>query len=198
MFTPSNPIKATILLLLLSNRMSLIANMNLVTLDCQIVSKYLAIHGCQIKSDNLATKNSKFIQRCWWHHADIIKPKARGYMLHTVLCLLKTYLKPNIRWKHGFNSCDKGLTQEMVATTAVVTSTMQIVEYHVKYSTTTDQTHLKQTTVMVGAKGKPKKRGYHCSYKYYLKHRVRVLLDHGHNRHPVLLPRQTHAVSLLK
>ncbi len=85
----------------------------------------------------------------------------------------------------------------MVATAATVTSTMQIVEYHVKYNTTTDQTHLKQTTVVEGGKGK-QKRGYHCSYKYYLKHIVWVLLDRGHNRHLVLLPRQTHAVSLLK
>ncbi len=79
-------------------------------------------------------------------------------MLYTVLRLLKTYLKPNIRWKHGFNSCDKGLTQEMVTTAATVISTMQIVEYHVKYNTTTDQTHLKQTTVVVGGKGKPWKK----------------------------------------
>ncbi len=86
----------------------------------------------------------------------------------------------------------------MVTTATAVTSTMWIVEYHVKYNTTTDQTHLKQTTVVVGGKGKPKKRGYHCSYKYYVKHIVRVLLDHGHNRHLVLLPWQTHAVSLLE
>jgi hypothetical protein len=59
----------------------------------------------------------------------------------------------------------------MVATAAAVTSTMQIVEYHVKYNTTPNQTHLKQTTVVVGGKGK-QKRGYHCSYKYYLKHIV--------------------------
>jgi hypothetical protein len=45
----------------------------------------------------------------------------------------------------------------MVTTTAAVTRTMQIVEYHVKYITTTDQTHLKQTTVVIGGKGKPKK-----------------------------------------
>ncbi len=98
-------------------------------------------------------------------------------MSNTVLRLLKTYLKPNIRWKHGFNSCDKGSTQEIVTTAAAVTSTMHIVEYHVEYNTTTDQTHLKQTTVVVGGKGKPIKKGYHCSNKYYLKHIVRVLLD---------------------
>ncbi len=88
-------------------------------------------------------------------------------MLYTVLCLLKTYLKPNIRWKHGFSSCDKGLTQEMVTTTTAVTSTMQIVEYHVKYNNTTDQTHLKQTIFVVGVRVNLK-RGYHCSNKYYL------------------------------
>jgi hypothetical protein len=80
-------------------------------------------------------------------------------MLCTVLRLLKTYLKPH-RWlKHGFNSCDKGLTQGMVTTAATVMSTMQIVEYHVKYNTTTDQTHLKQTTVVIGGKVKPRKKG---------------------------------------
>jgi hypothetical protein len=85
----------------------------------------------------------------------------------------------------------------MVTTTTAVTSTMQIVEYHVEYNTTTDQTHLKQTAVVVGGKVIPRKKGYHCSYKYYLKHTVWVLLDSGHNRHQVLLPRQTHAVSVL-
>jgi len=85
----------------------------------------------------------------------------------------------------------------MVTTAAAVTSTMQIVEYHVKYNTTTDQTHLKQTTVMVGGRVNLK-RGYHCSNKYYLKHIVQVLLDCGHNRHLVLLPKQTYAVSLLE
>jgi hypothetical protein len=56
----------------------------------------------------------------------------------------------------------------MVTTTAAVTSTMQIMEYHVKYNTTTDQTHLKQTTVVEGVRVNLKK-GYHCSNKYYLK-----------------------------
>ncbi len=73
-------------------------------------------------------------------------------------------LKPNTRWNYGINSCDKGLTQEMVTTTTAVTSTMQIVEYHVKYNTTTDQTHLKQTTVVVGVRVNLKK-GYHRSNK---------------------------------
>ncbi len=78
-------------------------------------------------------------------------------MLNAVLHLLKTHLKPNIRYKYGINSCDKGLTQELVTTTAAVTSTMQNVE-HVKYNTTTDQTHLKQTTVVVGVRVSQKKR----------------------------------------
>jgi hypothetical protein len=56
----------------------------------------------------------------------------------------------------------------MVTTATAVTSTMQIVEYHVEYNTTTDQTHLKQTTIVVGSKVTPKKNVYHCSYKYYL------------------------------
>ncbi len=56
----------------------------------------------------------------------------------------------------------------MVTTTAAVTSTMQIVEYHVEYNTTTDQTHLKQTTVVVEGRVNLK-RGYNCSNKYYLK-----------------------------
>jgi hypothetical protein len=47
----------------------------------------------------------------------------------------------------------------MVTTAAAVTSTMQIVEYHVEYNTTTDQTHLKQTTVVVGSKVTPRKKG---------------------------------------
>jgi hypothetical protein len=86
----------------------------------------------------------------------------------------------------------------MVSTATAVTSTMQIVEYHVEYNTTTDQNHLKQTTLVVGGKVTPRKKSYHCSYKYYLKHTVRVLIDRGHNRHLGLLPRHTNAVSLLK
>jgi hypothetical protein len=46
----------------------------------------------------------------------------------------------------------------MLTTTASVKSTMQIVKYHVKYNTTTDQTHLKQTTVVVGVRVNLKKR----------------------------------------
>ncbi len=56
-----------------------------------------------------------------------------------------------------------------MVTTATVTSTMQIVEYHVKYNTTTDQTHLKQTTVVVGVRVNLKTKSYHRSNKYYLK-----------------------------
>jgi hypothetical protein len=61
--------------------------------------------------------------------------------------------------KHGFNSYDKGLNREMVTTTAAVTSTMQIVECHVEYNTTTDQTHLKQTNLVLGGKVTPRKKG---------------------------------------
>ncbi len=46
----------------------------------------------------------------------------------------------------------------MVTTAAAVTSTMQIVEYHVEYNTITDQTHLKQTTLVVGGKVTLKKK----------------------------------------
>jgi hypothetical protein len=56
----------------------------------------------------------------------------------------------------------------MVTTTAAVTSTMQIVEYHVRDNSTTDQTHLKQTTGVVGVRVNLKK-GYNHSNKYYLK-----------------------------
>ncbi len=56
----------------------------------------------------------------------------------------------------------------MVTTTAAVTSTMQIVEYHVKYNTTTNQTHLEQSTVVVVVRVNLKKV-YHRSNKYYLK-----------------------------
>jgi hypothetical protein len=40
----------------------------------------------------------------------------------------------------------------MVTTTATVTSTMQIVEYHVKHNTTTDQNPTEQTTIVVGVR----------------------------------------------
>jgi hypothetical protein len=45
---------------------------------------------------------------------------------------------------------------------------MQNVEY-VKYNTTTDQTNLKQTTVVVGGRVNQKEKGYHHSNKYYRK-----------------------------
>jgi hypothetical protein len=55
--------------------MLLIAKTNLATLDRQILSKYLAIHGRQITSNDLAMKNSKLlaikmmlvhvIKQCW-------------------------------------------------------------------------------------------------------------------------------------
>ena len=63
----------------------------------------------------------------------------------------------------------------MVTTTAAVTSTMQIVEYHVKYNTTTDQTHLKQTNVVVGVRVNLKRDYHHCN-KYYLKAYSAVLV----------------------
>ncbi len=47
----------------------------------------------------------------------------------------------------------------MVTAASAVMNTMQIVEYHVKYNTTTDQTHLKQTTVVAGGKVTPRKKG---------------------------------------
>ncbi len=47
----------------------------------------------------------------------------------------------------------------MVTTTAAATSTMQIVDSHVEYNTTTDQTYLKQTTIVVGGKVTPRKKG---------------------------------------
>ncbi len=56
----------------------------------------------------------------------------------------------------------------LIRGTATVTSTMQIVEYHVKYNTTTNHTHLKQTIVVVGVRVNLK-RDYHPGNKYYLK-----------------------------
>ncbi len=53
----------------------------------------------------------------------------------------------------------RGWTKKMVTTASAVMSTMQIVEYHVEYNTTTDQTHLKQTTLVVGGKVTPRKKG---------------------------------------
>ncbi len=67
----------------------------------------------------------------------------------------------------------------MVTTTATVTSTMKIVEYHVKHNTTTDQNPTEADHCYGRGKGKPK-NGYHHSNKYYLKHIVWVLLDRRH------------------
>jgi hypothetical protein len=74
----------------------------------------------------------------------------------------------------------------MVTTAASVTSTMQIIELHVKYNTTTNLNPPEADHCCGRGKGKPKK-GYHRSNKYYLKHIVWVLLDHGHNRHLVFV-----------
>jgi hypothetical protein len=90
----------------------------------------------------------------------------------------------------------------MVTTTAAVTSTMQIVEYHVNYNTTTDRNPPDRDHCCGRGKGKPK-NGYHCSNKCYLQHIVQVLLDRGHNRHlvffikdkPILLPYSNRLVS---
>jgi hypothetical protein len=71
----------------------------------------------------------------------------------------------------------------MVTTIAAVTSTMQIVKYHVMYNTTVDQNTPEADHCCGRGKGAPKKV-YNCSNKYYLKHIVQVLLDHGHNKHP--------------
>ena len=75
----------------------------------------------------------------------------------------------------------------MVTTAAAVTSTMQIVEYHAKYNTTTDYKPPEADHCCGRGKGKPKIKGYHHSNKYYLKHIVQVLLDRGHNRHLVFI-----------
>jgi hypothetical protein len=56
MFTPSNPIKATTYHYCLAIGCRQIANMNLATVDHQIVSEYLAIHVHQITSNDLALK----------------------------------------------------------------------------------------------------------------------------------------------
>jgi hypothetical protein len=86
----------------------------------------------------------------------------------------------------------------MLTTTAAVTSTMQIVEYCLKYSTTTDHNPPEADHCCSRGKGKPK-NGYHHSIKYYLKHIVQVLLDRGHNRHLVFVTKyRPNAVSLLE
>ncbi len=77
--------------------------MHLVTLERQIISKSLAIQDCQITSNDLATQEGQISSNqndaCSRHlamlvcHVEVIKPKARGYMLYRVLRLMKTYLK---------------------------------------------------------------------------------------------------------
>jgi hypothetical protein len=74
----------------------------------------------------------------------------------------------------------------MVTTTTAVTSTMQIVEYHVNYNTTSHQNPPEADHCCGRGKGHPKK-GYHHSNKYYLKNIVQVLLDRGHNRYLVFV-----------
>ncbi len=54
----------------------------------------------------------------------------------------------------------------MVTAAAKVTRTMQIVELHVKYNTTTDHNPPEADHCCGTGKGKPKK-GYHQSNKYY-------------------------------
>ncbi len=90
---------------------------------------------------------------CWRHQAE-----GKGILVIYSTLPTKNLLKIKYTVKHGFNSYDKGLNQEMVTTTATVTSTMQLVEYHVEYNTTTDQTHLKQTTLAIGGKVTPSKK----------------------------------------
>ncbi len=94
------------------------------------------------------------VMSCWRH-------QAKGEEIHAIYSTPPTENLPKTKYtvKHGSNSCDKGLNQEMVTTTTAVASTMQIVEYHVEYNTTTDQTHLKQTTLVVGNKVTPRKKG---------------------------------------
>jgi hypothetical protein len=65
-------------------------------------------------------------------------------------------------------------------------------------NTTTNQTHLKQTTLVVGGKVTPRKKGLPLWLQILPMHTVQVLLDQSHNRHLVLLPRQSHAVSILE
>jgi hypothetical protein len=77
-----------------------IANVHLVKQECQIISKYLAIQeDCQNASNNLAITERQIASdqddTCPLHLAmlaDVIKPRVGGYMLNTVLHLLKTYL----------------------------------------------------------------------------------------------------------
>ncbi len=94
------------------------------------------------------------VMSCWRHQAE-----GKGILVIYSTLPTENLLKSKYTVKHGFNGYDKGLNKEMVTTAAAVTSTMQIVEYHVEYNTTTDQTHLKQTTLVVGGKVTPRKKG---------------------------------------
>jgi hypothetical protein len=92
----------------------------------------------------------------------------------------------------------------MVTTTATVASTMQTVENHVKYNTTTYHNPSEADHCCGWSKGKPK-NGYHHCNKYYLKHIVQVLLERENNRHlvfvikdkPMLFPYSNRLVSQL-
>ncbi len=94
------------------------------------------------------------VMSCWRHQA-----KGKGILVIYSTPPTENLLKIKYMVKHGYNSYDKGLNQEMVTTAPAVTSTMQVVEYHVEYNTTTDQAHLKQTTLVVGGKVTPRKKG---------------------------------------
>ncbi len=67
------------------------------------------------------------VKSCWCYQA-----KDEGIHVKYSTPPTENLVKTKYTVKTCINSCDKGLTQEMVTTTAAVTSTMQIVEYHVK------------------------------------------------------------------
>ncbi len=92
------------------------------------------------------------VMSCWCHQA-----KGKGILVIYSTPPTENLLKIKYTVKNGFNSHDKGLNQEMITTSTAVTSIMQIVEYHVEYNTATDQTNLKQTTLVVGGKVTPRK-----------------------------------------
>jgi hypothetical protein len=98
---------------------------NLATIDRQIVSKNLAISVCRTKSNNLAIKEAKLLAiKMMLRDADDVmlmsSSQRQGDTCHVWYStyykpnksLLKTYLKPLIRLKHGFISCSKGSTKE--------------------------------------------------------------------------------------
>ena len=71
--------------------------MHLAIQECQILSKALAIQNCQIASNDIAIRERQITSNqddtcphhlaVLWCHADVIKPKAKGYMLNTILHL---------------------------------------------------------------------------------------------------------------